>query len=61
MGEIREGSMWRGKGSYNRDKLQFAIVESQQWMTKKVKKQQNQLFIEEQICKKKQKKPKCQK
>ena len=29
MGEIREGSMWRGKGSYNRDKLQFAIVESQ--------------------------------
>ena len=28
-----------GKGSYNRDKLQFAIVESQSWMSKKVKKQ----------------------
>lgn len=39
MGEIGEGSMWRGKGSCNRDKLQFAIVESQSWTTKNVKKQ----------------------
>ena len=44
--------MWDGKGSYNRDKLQFAIVESQSWISKKVKKQQNQLFMQEQICKK---------
>ena len=51
MGEIGEGSMWDGKWSYNRDKLQFAIVESQSWMSKKVK-QQNQLFIQKQICKK---------
>lgn len=39
MGEIGEGSMWVGKWSYNRDKLQFAIIESQSWMSKKVKKQ----------------------
>ena len=38
MGEISEGSMWGGKGSYNRAKLQFAIVESQSWMAKNAKK-----------------------
>lgn len=36
-GGDRRGEHVDGKWSYNRDKLQFAIVESQSWMSKKVK------------------------